>query len=255
MGGRPCQRPIRVVRPIGQVDLPNIEAHDSKCRSAGVPASQSGDRTVGCFGARSLLGRWPISAARTARPAPSRRDPGLARRSTATSCRSTSTSAFVDADERPGTTSQPPTPMKMRQSRRRDTADHHGLLLTPMHRCNSQARQTSDTPQAMAPVVRNSATVYGLARRRGDRQAGVAGHDGPSGNCLPRAGFGPGAAGRCGQVPAQLAGPEGLVGRRGGAEHHAAVAVRADVPDGGQVAAAAPRPRPDLGSISGAAPW
>jgi hypothetical protein len=28
-------------------------------------------------------------------------------------------------------------------------ADHHGLLLTPVHRCSSQARQTSDTPQAL----------------------------------------------------------------------------------------------------------
>jgi hypothetical protein len=26
-------------------------------------------------------------------------------------------------------------------------ADHHGLPLAPMHRCSSQARQTSDTPQ------------------------------------------------------------------------------------------------------------
>ena len=35
----------------------------------------------------------------------------------------------------------------MRESRRRDTADHHGLPLTPMHRCSSQAGQTSGTPQ------------------------------------------------------------------------------------------------------------
>ncbi len=52
--------------------------------------------------ARSLLGRCRISAASTARPAQSRRGLGLVRRSTATSCRSTSSSAFVDADERPG---------------------------------------------------------------------------------------------------------------------------------------------------------
>jgi hypothetical protein len=36
--------------------------------------------------------------------------------------------------------------MKIRQSRRRDTANHHGLPLTLIHRCSSQGRQTSGTP-------------------------------------------------------------------------------------------------------------
>ena len=39
---------------------------------------------------------------------------GLVRRSTATSCRSTSSSAFLDADERPGRTSQPQSRTKIR---------------------------------------------------------------------------------------------------------------------------------------------
>jgi len=51
--------------------------------------------------ARSLLGRCRISAARTARSAQSSLGCGLRRRSTATSCRRTSSSAFLDADERP----------------------------------------------------------------------------------------------------------------------------------------------------------
>ena len=39
---------------------------------------------------------------------------GLVRRSTATSCRSTSSSASLDADERPSSTSQPQSRMKIR---------------------------------------------------------------------------------------------------------------------------------------------
>src|ERR1019366_1460708 len=75
---------------------------------------------------------------------------GLVRRRTATSCRSTSSSAFFDADERPSSTSQPQRRMKTRYSRRRDnTADHHGLSLTLVHRRSPQARQTSGTPQGV----------------------------------------------------------------------------------------------------------
>jgi hypothetical protein len=43
-----------------------------------------------------------------------RRGLGLARRSTATSCRSTSSSAFLDADERPSRTSKPQSRTKIR---------------------------------------------------------------------------------------------------------------------------------------------
>ena len=46
-------------------------------------------------------GRRRISAARTARSAQSSRGRGWVRRSTATSCRSTSSSAFLEADDRP----------------------------------------------------------------------------------------------------------------------------------------------------------
>jgi hypothetical protein len=53
----------------------------------------------------------------------------LARRSTATSCRSTSSSASLDAVERLSRTSQPPNRTSIRQSRRKDTADHHVLPL------------------------------------------------------------------------------------------------------------------------------
>jgi predicted DNA-binding protein (MmcQ/YjbR family) len=55
-----------------------------------------------------------ISAARTARSAQSSRGLGLVRRSTATSCRSTSNSMSLDADERPSSTSQPQSRMKIR---------------------------------------------------------------------------------------------------------------------------------------------
>ena len=53
------------------------------------------------------------------------------RRSMATSCRSTSSSASLDAADRPSRTSQPQSRTKMRYSRRRDTADHDFLRLTP----------------------------------------------------------------------------------------------------------------------------
>ena len=63
---------------------------------------------------RSLLGRRRISAAGTARSAQSSRGRGLMRRRTATSCRSASSSAFFDADERPSRTSQSQMRMKIR---------------------------------------------------------------------------------------------------------------------------------------------
>ena len=55
-----------------------------------------------------------MSAASTARSAQSRRGRGLVRRSTATSCRSTSNSAFLEAGERPSRTSQPHSRVKIR---------------------------------------------------------------------------------------------------------------------------------------------
>jgi hypothetical protein len=53
----------------------------------------------------------------------------LVRRSTATSCRKASNSAFLEADDRPSKTSQPQSRMKMRYSRRRDADDHDALRL------------------------------------------------------------------------------------------------------------------------------
>ena len=53
-------------------------------------------------------------AARTARSAQSIRGRGWVRRSTAISCRSTSSSASLEADDRPSRTSQPHSRTKMR---------------------------------------------------------------------------------------------------------------------------------------------
>jgi len=64
--------------------------------------------------ARRLAGRSRISVARTARSAQSSRGRGSGRRSTATSCRSTSSSAFLEAEDRPRRTSRPQTRTKMR---------------------------------------------------------------------------------------------------------------------------------------------
>jgi len=74
---------------------------------------------------RRLRGWRRISAPRTAWSAQFSRGRGLVRRSTVTSCRSTSSSMSLDVVDRPGRTSQPQSRMKIRQSRRRDTAGHH----------------------------------------------------------------------------------------------------------------------------------
>ncbi len=105
-----------------------------------------------------------ISAARTARSAQSGRGRGLVRRRTAASCRSTSNSMSLDAGERPSSTSQPQSRMKIRESRRRDTAEHHGLLPTLVHRCSSQARQTSGTPHV--PQHQDLRIFRGAATRK-----------------------------------------------------------------------------------------
>jgi hypothetical protein len=63
---------------------------------------------------RSCAGRSRISAARTARSAQSSRGRQLARRSTATSCRSTSSSASLEADDRLSRASQPQSRTKTR---------------------------------------------------------------------------------------------------------------------------------------------
>ena len=73
--------------------------------------------------------------------------PGCARRSTATSCRSTSSSASLEADDRPSRTSQPQSRTKMRYSRRRNTDDHDAVRLTLGPSLQLTGVQTSDTPQ------------------------------------------------------------------------------------------------------------
>jgi hypothetical protein len=99
--------------------------------------------------ARRLPGRCRISAASTARSAQSSRGRGWVRRSTATSCRSTSSSTSLKARERLNRTSQPQSRTKMRYSRRRNTADHHGPPPTPAYRRSSEAMQTIGTPQVL----------------------------------------------------------------------------------------------------------
>ena len=86
-------RPVRC----GQV---HFRATRRRCQRRMVPGVSSR-----C--AYSVLGRWRISAASTARSAQSTGGLGLVRRSTATSCRSTSSSAFLDVCERPSRASQP----------------------------------------------------------------------------------------------------------------------------------------------------
>jgi len=95
-GGRPARR--------GEVHFLAIRR---RCHRSTVPGVIS--RCI-----RSFPGRSRISAARTARSAQSSRGRGWVRRSTATSCRSTSSSASLDAAERPSRTSQPQSRTKIR---------------------------------------------------------------------------------------------------------------------------------------------
>ena len=71
---------------------------------------------------RSLLGKRRMRAAKTARSAQSRRGRGLVRRSTATSCRSTSSSTSLVEDVRPSSRTSPSTCWKIRYNSRSDTA-------------------------------------------------------------------------------------------------------------------------------------
>jgi hypothetical protein len=78
------------------------------------------------------------------------------------SCRITSCSASLEADERPSRTGQPQTRTKIRYSRRRDTADHHGPLLVLPNRCSSQDGQTSASADSVL-YIRGK----GVGRRAG----------------------------------------------------------------------------------------
>jgi hypothetical protein len=79
---------------------------------AAVPPQDGAGVTSRCI--RSRAGRSRISAARTARSAQFSWDRGWVQRSMATSCRSTKSSASLEADDRPGRTSQPQSRTKMR---------------------------------------------------------------------------------------------------------------------------------------------
>ncbi len=122
IGGRPIRCGLVHVRVIRR-----------RCHRRTVPGVTS--RCV-----RSAVGRSRMSAARTARSAQSYRGLGWVRRSTATSCRSTSTSMSVDAGERPRRTSQLQTRTKIRYGRCTDIVDHHAAGLAPAHRPRPQAQ-------------------------------------------------------------------------------------------------------------------
>ena len=94
----------RPTRPVRVGPLPGDQAAVPPQDAAG------GDQPV----RPQLPGRSRIRTARTARSAQSSRGRGWVRPGTATSCRSTSSSAFLGAVERPGSTSHPQTRMKIR---------------------------------------------------------------------------------------------------------------------------------------------
>ena len=109
LGGEPLDQRAdlgterRSARPVRIGPLPGDEAAVPPQNGAGC------DRCI-----RSRPGRSRINAARTARSAQSSRSLGVVRRSTATSCRSTSSSTSLEAGERPSKTSQPQSRMKIR---------------------------------------------------------------------------------------------------------------------------------------------
>ncbi len=94
-------------RPSRPVRIGPLPGDQAACQRRTVPGV-----TSRC--GRSLPGRSRISAAITARSAQSSRGRGWVRRSTATSCRSTKSSASLEADDRPSRTSQPQSRTKMR---------------------------------------------------------------------------------------------------------------------------------------------
>jgi len=107
--------------------------------------------------ARILAGSRRIKAARTARSAQSKRGLGLVRRSTATSCRNTSSSTSLVEAVRPSSKTSPRTCWKIRYSSRSDTA-----AIMPGHR-----RRPPIT--AAQPHVPRSGTPQGPGRGRARR--------------------------------------------------------------------------------------
>jgi hypothetical protein len=160
--------------------------------------NEAGRRTVpgvASRGIRRFPGRSRISVAMTARLAQSSLGLGLVRRSTATSCRRTSSSAFLDADERPSKTSQPQTRAKVRRSGRRDPADDHAARRCLAYRPSSQGQAEYWHPA-------------GGGRGGGCRRGGVAGvdagveSDGAVGGC-PVGVAGKSSSARSGPCPAR----------------------------------------------------
>jgi hypothetical protein len=104
---------------------------------------------------RSSWGSRRTSAASIARSAQSNCGRGLVRRSTATSCRSTSNSTSLAAEDRPSRTSQLPSRTKIRYSSRNATPHDHALEVQRARSSQlSMPVLSSDTPQPSAGARR-----------------------------------------------------------------------------------------------------
>lgn len=91
---------------------------------------------------RSKPGRCRANAANIARSAQINRRRGFVRRSTATSCRSTSNSTSLDAEDRPSRTSHPPTRSRIKYTSRNHMSDDHAL---PADHCEHRRSRTQRT--------------------------------------------------------------------------------------------------------------
>jgi hypothetical protein len=102
---------------------------------------------------RSQPGSRRVSAASTARSAQSSRGRGFVRRSTETSCRSTSNSTSLDAEDRPSKTSQSTSRRKIRYVSRSRTSDDHALPSNDVSLQFKTAERPCETSQGNAEQV------------------------------------------------------------------------------------------------------
>ncbi len=134
---------------------PSARSTPPRCRRSAGTLSGSGRSTFWRPGAGAIAGWCPgvtnrcsrssresrrVNAASTARLAQSNRGRGLVRRSTATSCRSTSNSTSFVADDRPCRTNQPTSRRKIRYSSRNAMTDDHAPMVGIRDRCRWAAR-------------------------------------------------------------------------------------------------------------------
>jgi hypothetical protein len=113
--------------------------------------------------ARSCVGSHRTRAANTARSAHSRRGLGLVRRSTANSCRRTSSSTSLVEDVRPISRTSPSMCWKIRYSSRSDTAEIMPGYWRPSITAGQRPGQHSGTPQGVG-VGAGGAGVNGPRR-------------------------------------------------------------------------------------------